>query len=489
MLLLLSCLVFAADIRTDGELRLIGSLPPDIPVDAIGTTVGQGFVLDSRVRAGLDLSGDTLRMATELDVLSGQLLGDTWDIPGDALGDERRRDALDAASVRGISPRELHLGWRPGKVDLQLGLTTSRWGMGMLANDGAEDPLFGRVDQGDRVIRARVATTPITRSVPDDPSDTSALYVIGAFDLVVQDEFARLWQDQRAFQGVLSTLWSGHAGHRLGAYFVARRQTEPDREPDHPRATAAWIGDITGALPLPVGDWTLRLEGEAAGIIGRTSRALTYNASDGLAIASAGAAGELRLEAPDRRFTGWLRGGWASADGDPDDGTTQDFAFDANYDVGMVLFDEVGGAIEAGTYALLTDPQYSGQPPDGVEAIPTEGSFRRATYLQPAIGGRPVSWLELRGGAVFAWSTGPIAQPFYTFRAGGEPRNATDQPTTGRALGTELDWAMILGRDDAEWALRPQVLVQGGHALLSDDLAGTGPSVATMLMSTARARW
>ncbi len=86
MLVLLSCLALAADVQTDGELRLIGSLPPDTPVDAEGTTVGQGFVLDSRVRGGLDIGFGRFVFASEVDVLSGQLVGDTWDIPGDELG-------------------------------------------------------------------------------------------------------------------------------------------------------------------------------------------------------------------------------------------------------------------------------------------------------------------------------------------------------------------------------------------------------------------
>lgn len=484
----LAAVALAGEVGTDGEVRLIGSLPPDLPVDARGTTTGQGMVLDSRLRGGLSFSSGDFRANAEVDVLAGQLAGDVWDIPGDELGDERRRDALDALSLAGVTPRKASVGLRTGTMDLEVGLTTSSWGLGMVANDGAGDPLFGRADLGDRVVRLRAATAPWMQpdpKAPQDESRISALYLVAAVDMVVADDLARVWHQQRAYQGVLSTLYSGREGHRLGLYVVGRRQHEATGAP-----TTAFAGDVFAALPANLGnDWTAKMAVEAAGIVGRTQRALSYQGLDGLGVSSAGVAVQTELSAPDRVATLYLRGGWASGDGDPDDGATHDFTFDRNYDVGMVLFDEVGGATEAGTYALLTDGEYAGQPPPGVDAVPTEGAFRRAAYLQPAIGGFPVDGLELRFGVVVAWATAPIAHPFYSFRAGGEAYNLYDQPTTGRALGTEIDVAAIVGNPDSSWAFRPQMLVQYGHAMLSDDLTGAGPGSADLLTATLRGRW
>lgn len=83
-----------------GELRAIGSLPPDPVIGPDGERLGQGAVLDSRVRAGLQWRPGRFQLALELDALDGQVLGDTWDVPGEE--DARRRDERDAASLDGV---------------------------------------------------------------------------------------------------------------------------------------------------------------------------------------------------------------------------------------------------------------------------------------------------------------------------------------------------------------------------------------------------
>ena len=169
-----------------------------------------------------------------------------------------------------------------------------------------------------------------------------------------------------------------------------------------------------------------------------------------------------------------LSSGFATGDGDPNDDTMADFSFDRNFDVGMVLFDEVMGSIDAAHYNLVTDPSYAGRPPDGVEATVNEGSFRRATYVQPRVEVTPVSWARARLGALFAWSTAPVSHGFYTLRNGGVPVNHLKQPTSGYALGTELDWSLQIGPflDDDHFLSDTRVSFQGGHAFLDSNLGG-----------------
>ena len=52
--------------------------------------------------------------------------------------------------------------------------------------------------------------------------------------------------------------------------------------------------------------------------------------------------------------------GYASGDADPADDQLNDFTFDRNHGVGMVLFDEVQGAIEAATHQNLINPEHVG---------------------------------------------------------------------------------------------------------------------------------
>jgi hypothetical protein len=98
----------------------------------------------------------------------------------------------------------------------------------------------------------------------------------------------------------------------------------------------------------------------------------------------------------------------------------------------------------------------------------------------------PLPFLELRLGGVFAWSTAPISQPVQAALNGGAPTNPLGEPSEGRYLGTELDWA-IGTRVPEDWRLRPQLQVQGGHGFTSEAWLG-GQRVDLMLV-TGRLRW
>ena len=212
----------------------------------------------------------------------------------------------------------------------------------------------------------------------------------------------------------------------------------------------------------------------------------SYTARDGLQLGSGGVAMRAAVSLPEDRVTAHLRGGWASGDGQPDDEGYHAFAFDRDYDAGMVLFDEVLAAIEAGTQAQLLDPTYAAVPPDGVESLTHEGAVIGASYVQPALQGRPLDWLDLRAGVVLAWSTAPVSQAFASYRNGGVAAGVGG-PTDGYTLGTELDWAVGLGRavgDDGR--PQPQALLQGGHAFLDGNLGG---GRLDLVSATARLRW
>jgi hypothetical protein len=461
------------DARFDhhGELRVVGTLPPDFVVDSEGNTVGQGLVLDTRARLGgeLDLGGSTLLV--EGDVLDAQALGDTWDL---GSIDERRRDEKGYLDADAYRLRQLSVSGVVKVVKVDVGLMTSHWGLGMVANDGDHDPAFGRNDLEDRVLRLKASTM-----LPD----RNVAFVLAA-DRVVADDLARWADGQAAYQGIAAMLAGNPAGTHAGLYGVYRRQRELDRR----RLTEAVVLDATGAWVTDVAGLDLRLAGEVALVTGSTSRALSYQERTALDVRSMGATGiaELSGFADDRgRFA--LRAGYASGDGDGADGQSSEFAFDRNFDVGMVLFDELGGALEASTYGLVSDPHHTGYTPDGVEATVTEGSFKRATFLQPVLTARVHEQAEVKLGYVMAWSTAPIAEAFESHRAGGVPTNHLGDATDGYRLGTELDWALLLGSGHLESGRAlPQLLVQGGHAFLTPDLGGGS---LHLVSAQARYRW
>lgn len=468
--------------ESDGQVRLLGQAPPALlPVDAQGGVMGQSGLLDLRVRLAVRAKWKILEIGTEWDVVDTQIAGDTWDI--DTSEDRRRRDARIDTRGPGTHPRRLALSvWSPIGVGIEGGLVTSNWGLGLLANHGAREQLFGRVDRADRMLRLRTTFAPLRRE-----GQLLPLFVSFAVDQVVEDDLAQLGQE-RAYQVIGSVLWNEPEGRKFGAYLVYRSQNEQDTML---RPTQALVADVYADVPWTFGGsgWTGRAAVEAAGIFGTTQAVLPYQ-GDASAVSNGGAALELEAHSPGDVVITHLRAGVSSATGDPDGGGLHDFNFDANYNVGMVLFDEVMGAIDAATYAQLRDTGNIGQAPYGAELMVTEGAVRRAGYLQPVVVTHPHPLLDVRLGAVMAWSTGPIAQPFYTSRAGGVPHNQLNQPTDGRRwLGAEIDWAFAIGRDGrgtSSLPVHPSLVIEGGHAILGEGLGG---GTASNIMLTGRVDW
>lgn len=468
----------ATHVETWGHLREIGQLRPEIATDAEGGTTGQGFVLDQRLRLGLAARALGLKVATEWDVATGQAAGDTWDLP---VTDPLQRDRLAAWTSTGVVPRRASLSTpilRRGRPvgEIEVGLVPAlTWGLGILANGGERNTPFGRVDRGDRMLRLKTVY---------QPSDKAPISLIGAFDAVVEDDTARLSKGQRAYHAIGAVLYRDADARRLGLFTTARLQFEPGVTQ---RATRVVAADLFGELPLALGDWRLRLAGEGVLVLGSTRRSLTFGDLEHTQVRSGAAAAEVELSAP-RQAAGLLvQAGWTSATGDPDAGVNSDLAMDANYNVGLVLFDEIGSAIEAGTYAQLADPDNAGRPPYGADALVTGGSIKRAAYVAPSVRVDLAGWGEARVGWVGAWSTGPIAQPFYTFRAGGQPRNQLDEPTSGRFMGHEIDASASFGGPRlAGWWFRPQIGVQGGVAFPT---AALGGGTHGTLLATARVDW
>ena len=470
-----------------GHYRLLGTALSDFPVDAEGNSVGQKLVLDQRLRARFDLQVKGFQIGTEWDLLTGQIAGDLWQVPG--VADERGRWQYGAVTLDGFTARRLALtaNWDANQVEV--GLVTSHWGLGMVANDGAHESFFGRADGGDRVIRLRYTTRPLYGAAEPHPERDHLFFSVAA-DLVAGDDLARLSKDQLAFQGILSLLYRDAArGFAQGIYIVYRSQSELQ----YARRTDAFVidGYYDRYLPLGGTGWGLRLAAEGALILGSTDRALTYNARSKVAVASGGVVGQVALLAPEQLLGVHLRAGWGSGDRDPDDGVTSGFTFDKNYNVGSVLFDQVRGSIDAATYALVSDPQYSGQPPVGADALVGEGAIARTFYVQPVVTVQPAKRLNVRAGVLFAASSDPIPHPFYTARSGGSPTTHLNEPAESRYLGTEVDWAVELNLPVAKRSDTPVVALalQGGHAFLGGALAGGGVDAVHQGMLMARFGW
>ncbi len=478
--------------ETSGEGRLNFSLLDDFAVDAEdpATTHGQERWLDSRVRGRFDLKIARLHVSTEMDIVSGVLAGDLWNL---GPNDDRRRDIYGARGVEGFAPRRAALMLRWAHLDIEAGLVTSHWGLGLLAHGGGgPDPLFGRTDLGDRTFRFRVTGRPLL--LADEPVPGAAKFnLTGAFDVVFDDDVGSLLKRQIALQGIVSAivLDPGHCTH--GVYVVYRNQTEPDDAGN----TSVVVIDGYADRTLHLGEeTTLRLAAEGAAVFGTTSRALTYNAREQLVVASGGVVGHATLGLLGGRIQVHGRAGLASGDADPDDKTSTAFTFDRNLDSGAVLYDHLLAGVNLGTQALVTDPGNSGYPPRGADALANEGAAGSTFFVQPAIQARPLDFLDLRAGVLLAFATADHRQAFYSFRAGGTPVNHHGVAVDDRFLGAEVNLAVWFGaplpfKGENAPELTPQIGLQSGHLIVGPALAdgGSEADVVNHLLVTGRFRW
>jgi hypothetical protein len=468
---------------TWGELRFIGSLPPDVVLDTDGTELGQDFHLDSRLRAGFYVGRPKLHAVFEGDLFEGQVAGDTWDIPGEE--DARDRHRMGAGTSEDFDLRKAYLRGVAGPVRMQAGVATSHWGLGMLANDGNRDPMFGRNDFGDRVLRVQLASRPFGQG-------KTPLVIALAGDRVIEDELAR-WrpfaeegeQGEAAWQGIASVSWMPKDKPNYGLYGVWRSQTEADDL----RTTRIGIIDGYADGTIELDGLSLRLAGEAATIFGNTDVLTNYNYKDRLKVRMGGMTGLVEAMPDDFWLGGILRAGWASGDTSQDDETMHDFVFDRDFDAGMVMHDEYKGAIDASAYDQIGRPEHTGGRPVGVDGLVREGAVAHSSFLQPVAQAQPLDWVKIRAGATFHWATGPVAHPFTTTRNGGVPANHLGDQTEGYWLGTELNWALEVGEvvvGPEAVGLKPALLLQGGHLLGGDNLSGERVSLVT---ATGRVRW
>jgi hypothetical protein len=419
-------------LEATGSYRYLLSERSEILLDDEGTVAPSRRLGEHRLRLGLDMAaGSALRVVYEADALHGVL-------HGEAAGANPRTAALGPEKLDqpgAYSPRQLYVQYGGLLGLLRVGQMTSQWGLGIVANSGAEDgDPFGHARHGDRVFRALWAVRPLQHLGSGPISDNLVVALAG--DAVDRDDNADYDRGDRAYQAIASVAWRAHR-RAVGVYFVRREQTDADG--DHVEAT---VGDLflryRRSFRIAKGPrGVLELSAEGALVRGSTDRATSLSSPGGLDILSAGWVVRADLEVGDSRLR--VEGGYASGDDNPDDDANHRFAFDPDYRVGLVLFDEVLARRALRTVARISDPERAAHAPKGVEGLDTKGRLAGVSYLYPSLRVRPRPWLEATGGLVLAWSSGSPADPFTSFEHGGAPTDSLGNDDPGRYLGTEID--------------------------------------------------
>ncbi len=417
------------DVEIFGQWRYLYSNQQQFPLNSAGEFGGPRWTLDNRLDLGTRwIINDQLRLEAEIKILDGQVAGELDDV-GIALRDDARR------TLRGWDPsdvdlRQAYLQWNAPWFMLRVGQQYSRWGLGLVANDGRQpEDRFGFSRYGDMSERLIVATRPLASL---EGWLSQVVTAVGG-GLVYHDENCSLRAGDRGGE-IIGTIFYREEGLEGGMYVAGRIQDDEDGTFIH----AAAIDFFASLLPGP-DEEGLVAEAEIALLTGTTDRIIQADRTGGLEISALGAVLRGGWQFGPLRLRPVLEIGYASGDADPYDGVVTQFSFDPDYQVGLVLYDVLLRQISAMAAQELADPDRVGQPVSGTDLIPTGGEVSNSIYLMATVGLKPLEQLSLLGGVLVAFSATPFSQNYQSFANGGVPVNLYGKHDPGRYLGSEFD--------------------------------------------------
>ena len=451
------------------------------------------LLLSARFRAGFDakLIGPKLRWVGEGDFFAQRLSGEPTEV-----GTYRVDPALRRAETFHPWPlalRKFYLEWRPFFGMFRVGQQTSSWGLGLVAQSGDRDHrLFGDALRGSLSERVLFATSPFQAIGALPSSVLGRLTLAIAGDLVFADETAELFAPDfnvadEAYQLVLSAVirpreYKGDAitaRHDASGGFYGVRRTQHYAEGDQ---LDVWVLDAAMASQHAwPGRTSLRFGVEGAYITGETNRIETEASQDGLDVK----AWAMALETEAGFAPGGvpvkvaLLGGMASGDADPDDAETNRFTMHGDYDIGVILFDQVVPALQRRGTERVENPLHARQPPRGYENFAGRGGVSGASYGLVRATVEPYAGLTAGLQAMGAATTGPFGDPYQSFAAGGSPRNPFGGPGEG-TFGSELTAALRWALPPLANTVEPSLRATYGVLLPGDVLKGPDAELGTV---------
>ncbi|HUT54485.1 MAG TPA: hypothetical protein VM658_13935 [bacterium] len=421
-----------------GELRYRINWLTDFGVNENGRELSRKYWEESRLRLSPSLKvGDNLAFYGQADFFSGRLNGDyarlrydyaNWPYDG--------RDDYKDAEVR-----QLWMNWQSPAGILRVGQMSSQWGLGLLSNDG-ENRLneFGDSYMGDLYQRVLFATKPLAIFNQSDLADRLVLAV--GYDVVWRDENAVYQDGDRGSQWVFSSFYDDPDHLFTGVYVALRNQEDDDG--DKVKATAY---DLYFNWKSRAEDNGPQLSLGFEGIIlkGWTDRVILETSPKQLDLDAIGGVVRTGLTFPDSGFRLGFEAGYASGDANSYDQTNYALSFDPDYNVGIVLFQEVMSTLTAYQPEPLADPMKVNVPQKGIDQLPGDGAVTNAVYQNLIIAysppDGPAKGLTLKEGILHAAAAEDFMDPYQTFKNGGVPTNYKGAPA-GKDLGWELDTAV-----------------------------------------------
>lgn len=375
-----------------------------------------------------------IKLKVDLDILDGVVWGDndavasTPIFAGSPSSTSRDGNRVDTIGVR--------RAWVELNVPvgiLRVGRQPSQWGMGLLANAGdGLDADFGEYRRGSTVDRALFATRPLelAKTIMGSEHPKSPLVLAVAYDQLVSDAIhdrdpdlerscescapqillADPRDDVKEWVGVL--LWKDDHARILeendivqaGVYTVYRTQ----------HSTKSKVLVVDGHIKLRIGP--AGLESELLWISGKSSALSGSNPKD---VSIKG--GVVRGGYYRSLYDAELEIGYAPGDTEPLDKKFTGYPLHADYNVGLLLYEEVLAARTARVW---------GQEARGLWS---NGGVYNSRYIQPKMRYRPIEGLTLIG--AFLWARANVDNAA-VWAENQKPRQSSDLN-----LGWEIDAA------------------------------------------------
>ncbi|MEC7947909.1 MAG: hypothetical protein VX265_10100 [Myxococcota bacterium] len=492
-----------------GEAR-IRSESAAVPPTA-ATAEGAWGQTSTRIIAGADgrwMDG-RLRLVGELEALNGPLAGPAWThgLLADPVPFTPPRDG---SMTAGFLPRQARIAWKDDRVQASAGLESFAFGSGILANDGkaSDDRWFGDAWSGSVMARVRLGTSPWRPDASRGALRGLRFNVLA--DQVVRDDNAVLARGDLARQ-VYGAVGFGTPRFRSALFAGRRWQRDFDQQFGDeaiigpfadPWATTlsldpeGWTTRVTPVaawckvdLLAPDGDHHVGIESEVVHIRGTTTR--VYNPETVAApaeVRSLGGLVRVRWDHDPSRTTARVDAVYASGDNDPRDGVARTFTLHSDFNMGMLLFEQVMPWLGARAADGLADPSLTAVPPAGLRHAIPQGGVHNTMALAPAVRWRPWQPIDLRLGALFARGAGDVIDLDAAARTGGYNIPYAGGSPDQRGLGVELD-AGIHGRVPVSGIGALLAGVEGAVLLPGDAIAVPELGTPTLLRARLDLQW
>ena len=442
-----------------------------------------------------------LEFISQIDVLSGMLSGNTDGRPYMWFARPEKRwndiDGTDVSHFQSVHLRRYYGSWESPVGLFRVGRQGSTWGLGLVANDGngfTND--FGDAYYGDTVDRVLFGTKPysiLQYLLTGEKPVKDPVTVAFAYDWnVARDNLVKTKLDKQDLENAVTpqgnridlfdeNLRDDEAHQYVGAIrvetepfegglYIVRRHMEhfdallPAKNRPDEEYLNVWVLDVYGKLHLKPG-WLdggeIFIEGELTRIFGKTN--LTVSRI---------------LAGPDDQFPestvsqlGWvvrggvrhswietkLETGYASGDSNPFDDEVRNFKFHPDYNVGMILFDDLlaGVSNTSAFNSVFVFDEGGNVRTLGADLLPSNGSVTNAVYINPTVKVTPMDGLDAIVGVLWARTATDFVDPSIDFLYGGAwgQFNPLGAPSSNNELGWEVDVGVRYKWDKPFWDL------------------------------------